>query len=101
MPSETVYEPTQAEVMAAVERLKLQKEKRLEYQKKRNELVKGDPTLADKVKEARKSYNKGEKALARRKKYYEENKEKIKEMHKRYHDKQKVLVAKAKELGLL
>jgi FtsZ-binding cell division protein ZapB len=101
MPSEAVYEPTEAEVLAAVERLKLQREKRNEYQRKRNELIKQDPSLADKVREARRAYNKSEAALARRKKYYETNKEKIREMHKRYHEKQRALLAKAKEMGLI
>lgn len=84
-----------------MERLQLQKEKRTAYQKRRAELINQDPELADRVKEARKAYNKSEKALARRKNYYEQNKEKIKEMHKRYHEKQAALLKKAKELGLM
>ena len=101
MSPETTYEPTEAEVLAAVERLKMQKEKRASYQKKRNELMQDDPALAEKVREARKAYNKGEKALARRKAYYDSNKEKIKELHKRYHEKQRALLKKAKEMGLV
>jgi hypothetical protein len=95
------YEPTEEEVRAALERLKVQQAKRTEYQKKRNELIKSDPEAAAKMIESRKLYNKGEKAQARRKAYYEKNKEKIYASHKKYHAKQKAILAKARELGLL
>ena len=101
MPTEVQYEPTEAEVLAAVERLKKQKEKRGAYQQKRNELMKSDPEAAAKMIDARKRYNQGEKAQARRKEYYAKNKEKIFEHHKKYHAKQRAILAKAKEMGLI
>lgn len=101
MPTDTQYEPTEAEVLAAVERLKKQKVNRQEYQKRRNELLASDPEAAAKMAAARKEYNKSEKAMERRKAYYEANKDKIKESHKAYHAKQKAILAKAKEMGLV
>jgi chromosome segregation ATPase len=101
MPTDTQYEPTEAEVLQAVERLKKQREKRGDYQKKRNDLMKTDPETAAKMVEARSKYNKGEKAIARRKEYYSQHKDKIKESHQKYHEKQKALLAKAKKMGLV
>lgn len=102
MPTDTLhYEPTEEEVRLAVDRLKKQKEKRTEYQKRRNDLMKTDPEAAAKMVETRKAYNQSEKAKERRKNYYAANKDKIYEMHKKYHAKQKAILAKAKELGLV
>jgi hypothetical protein len=95
------YQPTEEEVLAAVARLKAQREKRSDYQKKRNEILKTDPEAAAKAADARKAYNQSEKAKDRRKAYYEKNKDKIYASHKRYHAKQRALLAKAKEMGLL
>jgi hypothetical protein len=63
--------------------------------------MKADPAMAEKMKTSRQKYNQGETAKARRKAYYEANKAKIYESHKKYHAKNKALLAKAKELGLL
>ena len=55
----------------------------------------------EKVRAARKTYNQSEAAKDRRKKYYAANKEKIYASHKKYHERQKALLAKAKEMGLI
>lgn len=99
--TETQYEPTEQEVRDAVAKLLEQKGKRVEYQKKRNELLANDPEAMKKVREARKTYNQSEKSKERRKKYYDMNKDKIYAAHKKYQEKRKILLAKAKEMGLI
>lgn len=101
MVTDKPYEPTDEEVKQAVARLLEQKGKRVAYAKKRNELVANDPVMAEKIKNARKTYNQSERAKERRKAYYKANKEKIYASHKAYHAKQKALLARAKEMGLI
>lgn len=96
-----VYEPTDDEVLQALERLKKHRERQKDYQIKRTEQLKNDPEALSKLQEARKAYNQGEKAVERRKTYYAKNKEKMKEYHKKYNVKKAALLRRAKELGLL
>jgi hypothetical protein len=95
------YEPTEEEVLAAVARLKAQREKRNAYQQKRNEVLKSDPEAAKKAADQRREYNQSEKSKERRKNYYEKNKDKIYAAHKKYQDKNRALLKKAREMGLL
>lgn len=96
-----VYEPTDEEVLQAIERLKKQRESQKAYQAKRAEQLKDDPEALRKLQEARKAYNTSEKAVERRKNYYQKNKDKMKEYHKKYNEKRAILLKRAKELGLL
>jgi hypothetical protein len=89
------------ELRKAIDRLNKNKMKHAEYQKKRGELMKTDPEAAQKIIEQRKVYNKSEKAVERRKAYYAANKDKIKNHHKTYLDKQRALIEQAREKGLL
>src|SRR5262245_65904225 len=92
---------TDEELRKAIDRLKKNREKHVEYQKKRQELVKNDPAAAAKMIEQRKAYNKSEKAVERRKTYYAANKDKIKAHHQAYLSKQKALIEQARAKGLL